>query len=477
MYIIMCGICAVLYNNNNNGFDIFQALISIQHRGQDGAGIYYCNDNFEKNIKKSGLICDIFHHDQLNAMNAHTYLGHTRYKTNSIYNSFQPFNFSHDNITIKTNKKKKRKPFYISLCHNGNIINTDHLISILSNQFDYHFNSPVSDSFILTVLIFYKLTQYSTNQLLNFSHIIHLSKFLNETIVGSFSLIINIRNYGIIAIRDQHGIRPLSYGKNDNDDILISSESCSFNNTNFHFISDVNPGETILFQQNKSPETFMLSHNSYTIFKPCLFEYIYFSRLDSIIAEISVYNFRFMLGELLAKIIDLNDIDFIIPTPETSRVYAYGLSSATSIPIQECIIRNRYINRTFILDDKNQIEKKINQKFSVVSQIVKDKNVILIDDSIVRGNTSKKVIELLKQSGANKVIFASASPKIFNTNNFGIFIENKDELITFPNKTNDDIANSIGAHKVYYNNLEDVLQIIKYLNPFINNMEISMFLK
>ena len=169
------------------------------------------------------------------------------------------------------------------------------------------------------------------------------------------------------------------------------------------------------------------------------------------------------------------NVDFIIPTPETSRVYAYGISNIMNIPIQECIIKNRYINRTFIIENKENISKNVKRKFSIINEIVKDKNVLLIDDSIVRGNTSRNIISLLKEAGVKSVIFGSAAPKIINSNEYGIYIEKKEELISYRN-TNDLIAYTIGAKKIFYNELKEIIKLINNLNSSINNLEISMFL-
>ena len=169
-------------------------------------------------------------------------------------------------------------------------------------------------------------------------------------------------------------------------------------------------------------------------------------------------------------------IDFIIPTPETSRIYAYGMSEIMNIPIQECIVKNRYVNRTFIIENKDKIQENIKRKFSIIKEIVKGKNIILLDDSIVRGNTSKNIIKLLKSNGAKNIIFGSASPKIFSTNKFGIYIEKKEELVTYRNKLDEQIANSIGANKIYFNNLDEVIKLINKFNCKVDNMEVSMFI-
>ena len=226
----------------------------------------------------------------------------------------------------------------------------------------------ISDSHVISIYISEYLNKLTLNSVLTFDDIIELSNHLQNILEGSFSLLLAFQDFGIVAIRDKQGIRPLSYGKNKNGEYLISSESCSFNHTDFTYVSDVKAGETILFHQNgkKHYSFFQNSEVLQTYFKPCLFEYIYFSRADSHINDISVYQFRFQLGQALGKYITAKNIDYIVPTPDTSRIYAYGLSSVTNIPIQEAIVLNRYVNRTFIGENKQNIRSKIQQKFSKI---------------------------------------------------------------------------------------------------------------
>ena len=456
----MCGISGIIYKNNNNGLEIFESLLSIQHRGQDGCGIYSIDEN-DLSVGE-GLIHNLFSYDKLKNMKSKIYLGHTRYKTNDVLNSFQPFILKNNYLNM-------------SFCHNGNIINNDEIQNLIKIKYNIEKESNISDSMVLFKFIFYFLNNelQINNQITN-NHIIKLSNDLHEIIDGSFSIIFSINNYGMVAMKDKRGIRPLVYGKNKNNDYLISSESCSLNNVlDFFDIKELNPGETIIFPLKN--ELFSYQYNDIN-FTPCLFEYIYFSRLDSILNNISIYTFRYKLGELLGKMLlkEKINVDFIIPTPETSRVYAYGISNIMNIPIQECIIKNRYINRTFIIENKNNISKNVKRKFSIIDEIVKDKNVLLIDDSIVRGNTSRNIINLLKEAGVKNVIFGSAAPKIINSNKYGIYIEKKEELISFRN-TNNLIAYTIGAKKIFYNDLKEIIKLINNLNSSINNLEISMF--
>ena len=458
----MCGITGLFYNNISNGLEIFESLLSIQHRGQDGAGIYYMDRDKDKIIKDKGLICNLLSYEELCNMSSKIFIGHTRYKTNEIKDSFQP-------IILKTKNLK------ICFSHNGNIINVKDIESILENIYDIKNSQIVSDSFVLFQLIFYFLENDIENSISN-QNIVNLSNYLHKNVLGSFSIIMFIEDYGLVIMKDKFGIRPLIYGNNKNNDILVSSESCSLNNVlNYNIIEEVNAGETITFNNRMQQYKYQYK---YSALRPCLFEYIYFSRLDSIVNNISVYNYRYELGKLLGKIMmkEKESIDFIIPTPETSRIYAYGMSEIMNIPIQECIVKNRYVNRTFIIENKDKIQENIKRKFSIIKEIVKGKNIILLDDSIVRGNTSKNIIKLLKSNGAKNIIFGSASPKIFSTNKFGIYIEKKEELVTYRNKLDEQIANSIGANKIYFNNLDEVIKLINKFNCKVDNMEVSMFI-
>lgn len=461
----MCGITGIYYNNYNNKYDnnaleIYQSLLAIQHRGQDGAGIHWFNN--KSNIYKDyGLISCIFNYNMLTKMNGNIYISHTRYKTNNILNSFQPFEIQSENLSI-------------SLCHNGNIINVKELIYLLKKNYNKEVNNE-SDSYVLTVYIF-EFLNCTINNSIKFEDICLLSNNLHEIIHGSFCILLSIQNFGLVAIRDKNGIRPLCYGKNNNNDYLISSETCSFNHTNYDYINDVEPGETILFNNSEQHYTYRNQITKKILFKPCLFEYIYFARTDSIINNISVYNFRYLTGKLLGKHTKHLNIDYIVPTPETSRTYCYGLSNILNIQIREAIILNRYVNRTFIIENKNNIIEKVRQKFSIIRELVEGKNILLLDDSIVRGNTSKGIVQMLKSHGANNIYFASAAPKIYSPNNFGIYIEKKEELVSYSNKTNKEIAEYIGVKEVIYNSLNDVVNIVKKLNNNIQNMETSMFM-
>ena len=317
----MCGITGIYYNNINNGCQIYQSLLSIQHRGQDGAGIYWCNNTENDIIKKNGLISNTFNHEILKNMRGTIYIAHNRYKTNNVFESFQPFFLSNDKIKM-------------SLCHNGNIINTDELLYIIKNIYKKNIDL-ISDSYVLTVYIFEFLNVISKDSNLTFDHIIELSYNLQKKINGSFSILLCIQNFGLIAIRDKNGIRPLSYGINNNGDYLISSETCSFNHTDFTYIDEIENGETILFNGEKHHYKYCNHIRKEYYLEPCLFEYIYFSRVDSIFNKISVYKFRYLLGQLLGKYCSSLNIDYIVPgNDDAHRAIRFYCQSAANLIIE-----------------------------------------------------------------------------------------------------------------------------------------------
>ena len=466
----MCGITGMLCQEKVSGNEIYKSLLALQHRGQDGAGIFWSHDAGHKMIKSSGLINQIFNVEKLKQISGSLFVAHNRYKTNNIPDSYQPYYYSGKQLTI-------------SVCHNGNITNCSFIQKLLHERYSIPIlENQRSDSDILSQYIFEFLNALTRVKKLTFQDIVHLSVELQNNLEGSFSLIIGIPYMGLIAIRDKNGIRPLSYATNEKNEYLISSESCSYNHTNFNFVSDIEPGETVFFSQlEKKHYQFSISdQEKIQKFKPCLFEYIYFSRIDSQFNNIPIYKFRKLLGELLAeKKLNSKKFDMVIPIPDTSRSYAHGISNYLNVPLQEAIILNRYVNRTFIIEHKHDISEKIKQKFSIIGEIITDKDILVIDDSIVRGNTSKGIISALKKHNPKSISFASAAPKVYNSNNFGIHIEKKEELLTSIAESDKDmdLAKYIGVDEIFYTDLKDVIDLVKSMNPFIHQLEISMFEK
>ena len=465
----MCGITGLVCQEKKNGLDIYKSLLALQHRGQDGAGIFWSHCSVNKMIKGPGLINQIFNVEKLKQMRGSLFVAHNRYKTNNIPDSYQPYFYACSYLNI-------------SVCHNGNITNCELIQKLLHERYSVPLSEiQRSDSDILSQYIFEFLKALSNGKNLTFQDIVHLSVELQNNLEGSFSLVIGIPFFGLVAIRDKKGIRPLSYGVNLDHEYLVSSETCSYGHTDFNFVRDIEPGETIFFSElgKKHYQFSKSNHEIERLFKPCLFEYIYFSRIDSQFNNISIYEFRKALGELVAKNLKSKKFDIIVPVPDTSRSYAHSISNILNIPLQEAIILNRYVNRTFIIEHKDDISEKIKQKFSIIGEVVKNKDILIIDDSIVRGNTSKGIISSIKKHNPKSVCFASAAPKVYNSNQFGIHIEKKEELLTSiaESDKNIDIAKYIGIDEIFYTDLNDVINLVKNMNPSIQQLEVSMFEK
>ena len=280
----------------------------------------------------------------------------------------------------------------------------------------------------------------------------------------------------MIAIRDNFGIRPLIFGKKDNT-YIISSESVALNLLDYDIIRDVKAGESIIFKNDEREPIFDFYENS--TLQPCLFEYLYFARPDSVIDNINVNEARILIGNIIGKkmkeIWNCNNIDYIIPVPDTSITFANGIQEIIKRPLREGFIKNRYIDRTFIMKNKNIIQKNIKRKLSAIKNSFENKNVLIVDDSIVRGNTSKHLIQMIKNYGCKKIYFASCSPMIKNTNKYGIYIPTKEELISFQ-RNEDEIKRELGIDYLIYNDLEKIIQELRNLNKNIDGFEISMFL-
>ena len=445
----MCGILGILDSQETCSIKLFEGLSFLQHRGQDSVGI----SNGSLCIKKPGLVKNSFNHNELQSLNSKYGIGHVRYRTNGDVNdsTIQPL------VGIISNLN-------VSLCHNGNVNNIDYISKIIQND------KLNSDSEYILQLFIKKLSEFHD---VNYDNIVSSCKFIIDNLVGSFSILILIENYGIISFRDKFGIRPLIYGANTGS-YIISSESVVLDILNYTSVRDVYPGEIIVLEKDGLPRFSKTKNSS---LNPCLFEYIYFSRIDSIIDGISVYNARYQLGILLGdriKKMNIKDIDIIVPVPDSSLIFALGLQECLDIKVQYGLVKNPYVDRTFIMKENNIINKSIKRKINAVKSIMIGKNVLIVDDSIVRGNTSSHIVNLVKNAGAKQIYFASGAPPILYPNKYGIYIESQKELIAV-NRTCKDIADVIGCNEVIYNDLEEITNCLKKMNPDINGFEVSMF--
>ncbi len=457
----MCGISAVI--SNHDIFEIlYESLFHLQHRGQNSNGFVVYNNEIQKVnvLKNEGLL----NNSSIKPINGNMGLGHVRYPTSGSIKSNEIQPFVSDNI---------------SLCHNGTISNYQELIREYDNKI---INKTESDSELLLNIFCYELNNLIENDISITTNdiIIQVIKKIYAKCKGGYSVIILIPNFGLICFKDPYGIRPLVYGNYENT-YIIGSESVAI--TNFgedsHIIKEVEAGEIVILKNNNN----LINVNNYkvssNIQKPCIFEWIYISREDSIIHNVSVYQSRLKMGEYLAKKlilekIDTTKIDAIIPVPDTSRPVALRMSEVLNIPYREAIVKNRYVARTFIMDNQIKRKKNISRKLSITKNLVKDKNIIIVDDSIVRGNTMKHIIEMLYKNNVKSIIVVSSAPMIKYQNFYGLDIPTKEELIA-NNKSITDMENNFNIKKLIFLSIDEVCKSISDWNPKLNNFELSVF--
>ncbi len=457
----MCGIVGIYHKQKDVSNDIYDALIQLQHRGQDAAGISTWNKSKMGLHKELGLVTEVFKQtDSLN-LEGNIGIGHVRYPTAGRDNASeaQPFH------TLN--------PVNISLAHNGTLTNSEEIKNILLKTNFCQFNTD-SDSEVLLKLFAYEL--YKTNfKSLKKKHVFTALKNVFSQCDGGYAVVMLISGIGIVAFRDPNGIRPLVLGKNKNS-YMLASESAALNALGYTFLNDIRPGEGIILDQNG--EILKKQCIKKNIHSPCLFEFVYFSRPDSTIDSISVHKSRLRMGDFLGEKI-LNEfshlnIDVVIPIPDTSRTSAMQVAYKLGAKYREGFIKNRYIGRTFIMPGNNIRKKSVAHKLSPIEIEFKGKNVLLVDDSIVRGNTSKKIIEMVRNNGAKKVYFASASPPIRFQNVYGIDMPATTELVAH-NKSVKEVGNYIGADELIYQGLEDLKLSATIGNPKIKHFEDSVF--
>ena len=447
----MCGIFGVyLYEENSNTYNyILNGLSALQHRGQDSAGIYTTKKGKFFLHKNNGKVGDVFKDDYSDILVGNIGIGHVRYSTTGSLNldQCQP---------LYTNS-----PYGLALSHNGNITNVSELKEILIKE-KRHINSN-SDSEILLNLFALKLNNIENMK--GQECFFDVVKEIYKIVKGSYSVIIMINGYGLLAFKDPYGIRPLCFGKNDRN-FIISSESVAIDINDFILEREINAGECIFISEKGD------FFNKQIIKDPqhriCLFEYIYFSRPESIINKILVYQARKNMGEILGFKIKnqyefiTKDIDVVMPIPDSSRISALRVANVLNKPYCEGFIKNNYVGRTFIMPNQKIRQKSIKMKLNTINQEFINKNILIIDDSIVRGNTSIQLIKLAKKAGAKKIYFASVAPPVIYPNYYGIDIPTSDELIAYK-KSKSEISKLLGTTFVIYNDLDD---IIKCCNSF-----------
>ena len=461
----MCGIVGISAENNVAA-EIYDSLLMLQHRGQDAAGMVVCDSEGKLNSRKSmGYVRDVFQQNHMNKLVGNYGIGHVRYPTaGGAGKEFaQPMYVN--------------SPYGISLAHNGNLTNSKELAKQLFHAEMRHLNTD-SDSEVLLNIFAHELGK----QREIYPSAEHIFKAVTKThrrCDGAYAVLALITGHGILGFRDNNAIRPLSIGirkGQTRDEYIIASEDALFTSQGFEKLRDVEPGEAVFIDKNgnffsqqcaEAPEK-----------KPCIFEYVYFSRPDSKIDEISVYKARMRMGSKLAqsikKINPDHDIDVVIPKPDSSTTAALQLAVDLDVPYREGFVKNRYIGRTFIMPYQEERKKSVRRKLNILDLEFRGKNVLLVDDSIVRGTTSKKIIEMAKESGAKKVYFASAAPAIKYQNLYGIDMPATKELVA-SNRSHEEVAKEIGADWLIYQTLEDLIDTVQYGNPDIKEFETSIF--
>lgn len=458
----MCGVLGIIANQPVVQ-DIYDGLIVLQHRGQDAAGIA-THDGNQIHIKKgNGLVRDVFRTKNMLRLKGNMGIGHVRYPTAGCYTEeeAQPFYVN--------------APFGIALGHNGNLTNYLDVKKDVVDKDLRHLNTT-SDSELLLNVLAHELIQLDGKKLsqLTPEMIFKAVERVYKRIEGGYAVMAMIVGHGLVAFRDPNGIRPLVVGIRETDEkpeYIVASESVAIQSMGFKLLRDVQPGEAI-FIDEKTHE--FHAHQCVPAEPtPCLFEFIYLARPDSLMDGISVYKARLRMGQKLGQQIKNDpdmptDIDVIIPVPETSRPIAMAMAEVLKKKYREGFIKNRYIGRTFIMPSQHLRQKSIRYKLNPIPLEFKGKNVLLVDDSIVRGNTSRKIVEMVREAGANKVYFASAAPPIINPDVYGIDMPTRAELIA-NRLTIPEIAEAIGVDKLYYQKIEDLIDAVREGNKKIKN--------
>ncbi|MFO8154561.1 MAG: amidophosphoribosyltransferase [Thiohalospira sp.] len=461
----MCGVIGMVASSPVNQA-LFDGLTVLQHRGQDAAGIVTCDRGRLYLRKDNGLVRDVFHTRHMVRLKGNMGIGHVRYPTagnSSSTAEAQPFYVN--------------SPYGITLAHNGNLTNMEALKEALFREDQRHINTD-SDSEVLLNVLAHQL-QTRGKLAIEPDDVFDAVAAVHQRCRGAYAAVAMITGFGVIGFRDPHGIRPLVVGcrrEGGMDEYIIASESVAVNVLGFEVVRDVQPGEAVVITEDGHLHTRQCAENPELT--PCLFEHVYFARPDSFIDGISVYKARLRMGEKLAAKIAREhpeyDIDVVIPIPDTSRTSALELSNHLGLIYREGFIKNRYIGRTFIMPGQTQRKRSVRQKLNAIDLEFRGKNVLLVDDSIVRGTTSKQIVEMARDCGARKVYFASAAPPVRYPNVYGIDMPAVSELIG-AGRDEAAIAEAIGADWVVYQDLVDLEETAREGNTGIKRFEASCF--
>ncbi|MEW5887923.1 MAG: amidophosphoribosyltransferase [Pseudomonadota bacterium] len=462
----MCGILGVVATTPVNQL-LYDGLQVLQHRGQDAAGIATAEGGRFHMHKGPGLVRDVFRTRNMRNLLGNWGIAHCRYPTaGSAYNSAeaQPFYVN--------------SPFGLMLAHNGNLTNAEELKREMFLQDLRHVNTN-SDSEVLLNVLAHELQAAATKYQLDPATIFKAVAGVHRRCRGAYAVVAMIAGYGLLAFRDPYGIRPLVIGRNvtpEGTEYLVASESVALDTLGFQILRDVAPGEAVLVDTRGNFHSRQCA--DHTMHAPCIFEFVYLARPDSLMDGISVYESRVKMGEFLADKIRHTlphlDIDAVIPIPDSSRPAAMELATRLKLPYREGFVKNRYIGRTFIMPGQAVRRKSVRQKLNTIAQEFRGKNVLLVDDSIVRGTTSREIVQMARDAGARKVYFASAAPPVRYPNVYGIDMPTRSELIA-ASRSDEEIRREIGADALIYQDLEALKRAVQVLNPSITVFETSCF--
>lgn len=462
----MCGVVGIVGCSTVNQ-SIYDALTVLQHRGQDAAGIVTIDEQNRFRLRKAnGLVKDVFQEHHMQRLQGNLGIGHIRYPTagSSSPSEAQPFYVN--------------SPYGIALAHNGNLTNTDQLRDKVFELARRHINTN-SDSEVLLNIFASELDKYPIYPL-TADNIFTAVRHVHHIINGAYACVAMIIGHGLVAFRDPYGIRPLVIGKRvlDNQKIeyMVASESVALDILDFEFMRDIEPGEAVYITQDGELYSRQCADNPQNY--PCIFEYVYFARPDSLMNGISVYQARILMGQKLGQKIAKEwkdiDIDVVIPIPETSCDAALEIARILNKPYRQGFVKNRYVGRTFIMPGQTARRRSVRRKLNANRIEFEGKNVLLIDDSIVRGTTSQEILDMVRSVGAKKVYLASAAPEVRHPNVYGIDMPVASELIAY-NRSVDEIACDIGADKLIFQDLADLISAVREQNLNIKHFDCSVF--
>lgn len=461
----MCGIIGILGKGPVNQA-LYDGLTVLQHRGQDAAGIVTSDSQRVYLRKDNGLVRDVFQQRHMLGLKGTMGIGHVRYPTAGCESAAeaQPFYVN--------------SPFGLALAHNGNLTNAAQLAEELFREDLRHINTD-SDSEILLNVLAHELHAVSGLRLTP-EDIFRAVAAVHRRVLGAYAVVVLIVGFGILAFRDPHGIRPAVYGKRETGngpEHMIASESVALDVAGFKLVRDIAPGEALFIDLDGQVHARQCIENA--PHTPCIFEYVYMARPDSIIDGIAVHKTRLRMGEKLAHKIrrewgESLDIDVVIPIPDTSRTAALQMAYELDLKYREGFIKNRYIGRTFIMPGQAQRQRSVRQKLNAIDLEFRGKNVLLVDDSIVRGTTSQQIIQMAREAGARKVYFASAAPPVRYPNVYGIDMPAASELVA-SGRTEEEVAQAIGADRLIYQDLQDLIDAAHEGNPRITHFDASCF--